>query len=78
MVKENEARGALPPRDFRRAAETMLAALKVSSGLRAQLPSPGTAACKPHYERHESTLEKGAGDLGAATVFLKLGKRGPT
>jgi len=41
MVKEKEARESFQLRDLRRTAETMLASLKVSSDVRAQLQSHG-------------------------------------
>jgi len=41
MVKEKKARESFQLRDLRRTAETMLASLKVSSDVRAQLQSHG-------------------------------------
>lgn len=59
MVKAKEAREAFEMRDLRRTCETMLAALGVSSDVRAQLQSHGLGGVqKRHYDRHEYMAEK--------------------
>jgi integrase len=59
MVKEKQAREAFQLRDIRRTCETMLAGLKVSSDVRAELQSHGLGGVqKRHYDRHEYALEK--------------------
>jgi integrase len=59
MVKEKEARQGFELRDLRRTCETMLAALGVSSDVRAQLQSHGLGAVQQrHYDRHGYSLEK--------------------
>ena len=59
MVKEKEAREAFQLRDIRRTAETMLASLKISSDIRAQLQSHGLGGVQQrHYDRHSYALEK--------------------
>lgn len=59
MVKEREAREPFQLRDLRRTAETMLASLRVSSDVRAQLQSHGLGGVQArHYDRHEYALEK--------------------
>jgi integrase len=59
MIKEDEAREAFQLRDLRRTAETMLASLKVSSDVRAQLQSHGLGGVQQrHYDRHEYAVEK--------------------
>ena len=59
MVKAKEAREPFQLRDIRRTCETMLASLKVSSDVRAELQSHGLGGVqKRHYDRHEYALEK--------------------
>jgi integrase len=61
MVKADpaEARETFQLRDLRRTAETMLASLKVSSDIRAQLQSHGLGGVQQrHYDRHDYALEK--------------------
>lgn len=59
MVKAEEARQDLDLRDIRRTCETMLASLKVSSDVRAELLSHGLSGVqKAHYDRHGYLLEK--------------------
>jgi integrase len=59
MVKEQEAREPFQLRDLRRTCETMLAALGVSSDIRAQLQSHGLGGVQArHYDRHSYALEK--------------------
>jgi integrase len=59
MVREKEAREPFQLRDLRRTAETMLASLKVSSDVRAQLQSHGLGGIQQrHYDRHSYALEK--------------------
>lgn len=59
MVKEKDAREPFQLRDLRRTAETMLASLKVSSDVRAQLQSHGLGGIQQrHYDRHSYALEK--------------------
>jgi integrase len=54
-----EARETFQLRDLRRTCETMLAALKVSSDVRAQLQSHGLGGVQQrHYDRHDYMLEK--------------------
>jgi integrase len=54
-----EAREKFQLRDLRRTCETMLAALKVSSDVRAQLQSHGLGGVQQrHYDRHDYMLEK--------------------
>lgn len=54
-----EARESFQLRDLRRTCETMLAALKVSSDVRAQLQSHGLGGIQQrHYDRHDYALEK--------------------
>ena len=55
----SEAREPFQLRDLRRTAETMLASLKVSSDVRAQLQSHGLGGVQQrHYDRHDYMLEK--------------------
>jgi integrase len=59
MVKAKEAREAFQLRDLRRTCETMLAALGVSSDIRAQVQSHGLGGIQQrHYDRHDYALEK--------------------
>lgn len=59
MVRAKEAREAFQLRDIRRTCETMLAGLKVSSDVRAELQSHGLGGVqKRHYDRHKYALEK--------------------
>jgi integrase len=59
MVKAKEAREAFQLRDVRRTVETMLAALGVSSDVRAELQSHGLGGVqKRHYDHHKYMLEK--------------------
>lgn len=61
MVKAKEVREEFELRDLRRTCETMLAALGVSSDIRAQIQSHGLGGVqKRHYDRHEYMLEKRA------------------
>jgi integrase len=61
MVKEKKAREAFTMRDLRRTAETMLAALRVSRDVRAQLQSHGLGGVQSrHYDRHDYMDEKRA------------------
>lgn len=54
-----EARSEFQTRDLRRTAETMLAGLKVSSDVRAQLLSHGLSGVQiRHYDKHSYALEK--------------------
>jgi hypothetical protein len=58
-VKEKEAREPFQLRDVRRTAETLLAGLKVSSDVRAQVQSHGLGGVQQrHYDHHEYVLEK--------------------
>jgi len=59
MVEAKEAREGFQLRDLRRTAETMLASLKVSSDVRAQLQSHGLGGVQQrHYDKHSYSLEK--------------------
>lgn len=59
MVKAREAREPFMMSDLRRTAETMMAALKVSSDIRAQVQSHGLGGVQNrHYDRHGYALEK--------------------
>jgi integrase len=59
MVKDEVSREPFQLRDLRRTAETMLASLKVSSDVRAQLQSHGLGGIQQrHYDRHEYSIEK--------------------
>ena len=59
MLKAKEAREAFELRDVRRTCETMLAAIGVSSDIRAQLQSHGLGGVQQrHYDRHDYALEK--------------------
>ncbi len=61
MLKAKEAREGFQLRDIRRTCETMLAALGVSSDVRAQLQSHGLGGVQArHYDRHDYALEKRA------------------
>ena len=54
-----EAREAFQMRDLRRTCETMMASLKISSDIRAQLQSHGLGGIQQrHYDRHDYMLEK--------------------
>jgi integrase len=59
MVKAEESPEGFQLRDLRRTAETMLASLKVSSDIRAQLQSHGLGGVQArHYDKHSYSLEK--------------------
>ena len=59
MVKADEAREAFQLRDIRRTVETMLAGLRISRDVRAQLQSHGLGGVQQrHYDRHDYMLEK--------------------
>jgi integrase len=59
MVKSKEAREDFELRDLRRTVETMLAALKVSSDVRAQILSHGLGGVQNrHYDHHDYAPEK--------------------
>jgi hypothetical protein len=59
MVKEKEAREPFQLRDVRRTAETLLAGLKISSDVRAQVQSHGLGGVQNrHYDHHDYVLEK--------------------
>lgn len=59
MVKAKEAREPFQLRDVRRTVETMLAGLKVSSDVRAELQSHGLGGVqKRHYDQHKYMREK--------------------
>jgi integrase len=59
MVKEGEARAPFQLRDIRHTAETMLAALKVSKDVRAQVLSHGLGGAQNQfYDHHRYWLEK--------------------
>lgn len=59
MVGKKEAREGFELRDLRRTCETMLAALGVSSDVRAQLQSHGLGGVQTrHYDRHTYMNEK--------------------
>jgi integrase len=59
MVEAKTAREGFELRDLRRTCETMLAALGISSDVRAQLQSHGLGGVQQrHYDRHEYLLEK--------------------
>jgi len=59
MVEMKETREPFQLRDLRRTVETMLASLKVSSDIRAQLQSHGLGGIQyRHYDRHSYALEK--------------------
>lgn len=61
MVKAKEAREPFELRDVRRSCETMLAALGVTSDVRAQLQSHGLGGIQiRHYDKHSYALEKAA------------------
>jgi integrase len=78
MVKEKEAAGPFQLRDVRRTVETMLAGLKVSSDVRAQLQSHGLGGVQQrHYNRHEYSLEKKAAleKWARQLATLKAGKQ---
>jgi integrase len=59
MIKAKESRDPFQLRDLRRTAETMLASLKISSDVRAQLQSHGLGGIQQrHYDKHSYALEK--------------------
>jgi integrase len=59
MVKAQEAREPFQLRDVRRTAETLLAGLKISRDVRAQVQSHGLGGVQQrHYDQHEYVLEK--------------------
>lgn len=61
MVAAKEAKTPFELRDLRRTCETMLAALGVSSDIRAQIQSHGLGGIQArHYDRHSYALEKRA------------------
>jgi integrase len=79
MVKAKEAREAFQLRDIRRTCETMMAAMKVSSDVRAELQSHGLGGVqKRHYDRHEYALEKRQAleKWGRQLAKLKAGETG--
>lgn len=59
MLKAKESRERFELRDMRRTCETMLAAIGISSDVRAQLQSHGLGGVQHrHYDRHSYMLEK--------------------
>jgi integrase len=61
MLKSSELREGFQMRDLRRTCETMLAALSVSSDIRAQVQSHGLGGVQArHYDRHNYMAEKRA------------------
>jgi integrase len=79
MTKAGEAREPFQLRDLRRTCETMMAALGVSSDVRAQLQSHGLGGVQNrHYDRHGYEVEKRrALDLWARHLeLLKSGETG--
>lgn len=59
MVKAKESREPFQLRDIRRTCETMLASLKVSRDVRAELQSHGLGGVqKRHYDHYDYALEK--------------------
>ena len=61
MLKAKELREGFELRDIRRTCETMLAALGVSSDIRAQIQSHGLGGVQArHYDRHNYMEEKRA------------------
>lgn len=77
MVQAREAREPFMLSDLRRTIETMLAALKVSSDVRAQVQSHGLGGVQNrHYDRHGYALEKlqTLKKLAAHLAKLKEGK----
>lgn len=78
MVKEKEALVPFQLRDVRRTVETMMASLKVSSDVRAEVQSHGLGGVqKRHYDHHEYTLEKRAAleKWARHLTALKAGKQ---
>jgi hypothetical protein len=68
MVAAGEAREPFELRDVRRTCETMMASLKVSKDVRAQIQSHGLAGVQDrHYDRHDYLKEK-------RSALLKLAK----
>ncbi len=59
MVKAGTASAPFQMRDLRRTCETMLAALRISSDIRAQIQSHGLGGVQAkHYDRHDYAEEK--------------------
>ena len=59
LLRAKQVREDFELRDLRRTTETMLASLKVSSDIRAQLLSHGLGGVQNrHYDRHDYALEK--------------------
>ena len=59
MLRENELREGFELRDLRRTCETMMAALRISSDIRAQIQSHGLGGVQArHYDRHNYMEEK--------------------
>ena len=59
LLRAKQVREDFELRDLRRTTETMLAALKVPSDIRAQLLSHGLGGVQNrHYDRHDYALEK--------------------
>ena len=59
MLTTKELREGFEMRDLRRTCETMLAALGVSSDIRAQVQSHGLGGVQArHYDRHNYMAEK--------------------
>jgi len=78
MVAAKESREPFQLRDFRRTVETILASLKVSSDVRAQLQSHGLGGVQHrHYDRHDYMLEKRQA-LGKWMRYLNRLKSGQT
>jgi integrase len=78
MLEKKESRELFQLRDIRRTCETMLASLKVSSDVRAQLQSHGLGGVQQrHYDRHEYALEKRAAleKWARHLAALKAGKQ---
>lgn len=59
IVKAGTASAPFQLRDLRRTCETMLAALRISSDIRAQIQSHGLGGVQTkHYDRHDCGEEK--------------------
>ena len=59
MLRANELRESFELRDLRRTCETMMAALRISSDIRAQIQSHGLGGIQArHYDRHNYMEEK--------------------
>lgn len=77
-AKPAEAREEFQLRDLRRTCETMMAALGVSSDVRAQLQSHGLGGVQQrHYDRHDYMVEKRAAleKWARHLASLKAGKK---